>query len=78
MGHVNTTLDDGILTLTKVNIETRQGISMSVLAELGDAMDRVRQDKSIRCVIIDAAGDGFHNGAVMLGEMATDFHTLSR
>lgn len=78
MGHIRTTLDDGVLTLTKVNIETRQGISMSVLAELGDAMDRVRQDRSIRCVIIDAAGDGFHNGAVMLGEMATDFRTLGR
>jgi enoyl-CoA hydratase/carnithine racemase len=50
--------------LTKVNIEMRQGISMSVLAELGEALERVRQDKSVRCVIMDAARDGFHNGAV--------------
>jgi enoyl-CoA hydratase/carnithine racemase len=78
MGHISTSFEDGILRLTKVNIETRQGISMSVLAELGEAMDRVRTDKSIRCVVIDAAGDGFHNGAVMLGEMATDFRTLGR
>ena len=76
--HIAASLEDGVLTLTKVNIETRQGISMSVLAELGDAMDRVRSDGSIRCVVIDAAGDGFHNGAVMLGEMATDLRTLTR
>lgn len=76
--HIEQSLDDGILRLTKVNIETRQGVSMAVLAELGAAMDRVREDKSIRCVVIDAAGDGFHNGAVMLGEMGKEWSELTR
>lgn len=76
--HIEQHLEDGVLRLTKVNIETRQGISMSVLAELGEAMDRAREDASIRCIIIDAAGDGFHNGAVMLGELSDDWTTLSR
>lgn len=76
--HIAENLEDGVLRLTKTNTETRQGISMDVLAGLSEAMDRVRKDKSIRAVIIDAAGDGFHNGAVMLGEMAGDFRTLGR
>jgi enoyl-CoA hydratase/carnithine racemase len=76
--HIESRLEDGILRLTKVNVETRQGISMAVLAELGAAMDRVRDDSSIRGVIIDAAGDGFHNGAVMLGEMGKEWTDLTR
>lgn len=37
--HVRERLDDGVLHLTKANIETRQGISMSVPAELGEAIE---------------------------------------
>jgi enoyl-CoA hydratase/carnithine racemase len=76
--HVRQELKDGVLNLTKINTDTRQGISMSVLAELGAAMDRARDDPSIRCVVINAAGDGFHNGAVMLGEMGDDWTGLTR
>lgn len=76
--HIEQRVDDGILWLTKVNTDTRQGISMSVLAELGAAIDRVRNDPSIRCVIMDAGGDGFHNGAVMLGEMGKEWPDLTR
>ena len=76
--HVRQQLEDGVLRLTKINTDTRQGISMSVLEELGAAMDRARDDASIRCVVIDAAGDGFHNGAVMLGEMGDDWTALTR
>lgn len=75
---IRESLEDGILRLTKINVETRQGISMAVLAELGDAVDRVRRDPAIRGVIIDAAGDGFHNGAVMLAEMTDDYRTMTR
>ncbi|UVO51994.1 enoyl-CoA hydratase/isomerase family protein [Sphingomonas sp. SUN019] len=76
--HIDEHLDDGILRLTKVNTDTRQGVSMAVIAELGEAMDRVRDDPQIRCVVIDAGGDGFHNGAVMLGEMGKDWPDLTR
>lgn len=76
--HLQQRLDDGVLRLTKINTDTRQGISMTMLEELGAAMDRVRDDPSIRCVVIDAAGDGFHNGAVMLGEMGDDWTALTR
>lgn len=76
--HIREELDNGVLRLTKTNTDTRQGISMSVLAGLGAAMDRARDDRSIRCIIIDAAGDGFHNGAVMLGEMGIDWPDLTR
>ena len=51
---IRDSLEDGILRLTKINVETRQGISMAVLAELNDAVDRVRRDTAIRGVIIDA------------------------
>lgn len=76
--HIETRLENGVLRCTKVNVDTRQGVSMSVLAGLGAAMDRAREDKSIRCIVIDAAGDGFHNGAVMLGEMGIDWPDLTR
>lgn len=76
--HIRESVEDGVLRLTKINTGTRQGMSMSVIAGLNDAMDRVRKDRSIRAVVIDAAGDGFHNGAVMLGEMTDDFSTLTR
>jgi enoyl-CoA hydratase/carnithine racemase len=76
--HIQSSLVDGVLRLTKVNTDTRQGVSMSVLAGLGAAMDRARYDPAIRCVIIDAGGDGFHNGAVMLGEMGKDWPDLTR
>ncbi len=76
--HIQQHLADGILRLTKINTDTRQGVSLSVLAGLGAAMDRVRDDAAIRCVIIDAAGDGFHNGAVMLGEMGKEWGDLTR
>ena len=75
--HIRQTLEDGILRLTKTNVESRQGVSLSVLAGLSAAFDRVRQSPEIRCVVIDAAGDGFHNGAVMLGDLADDWNDLT-
>ena len=76
--HLQESLVDGVLRLTKVNNDTRQGISMAVLSGLNEAIDRARDDPSIRCVLLDAAGDGFHNGAVMLNEMGKDWAELSR
>ena len=76
--HIEERLEDGVLRLTKINTDTRQGVSMSVLAGLGAALDRVRDDPSIRGVVMDAGGDGFHNGAVMLGEMGKEWPDLTR
>ena len=78
MNHIEERLEDGVLTLKKINGDTRQGISLSVLAGLNAAADRAREDPSIRAIVIDAAGDGFHNGAVMLGEMGKDWPDLTR
>lgn len=75
---VEVKVEDGVLWLTKTNADTRQGISMAVLKALSDMVDRVRSDKSIRAVVIDAAGDGFHNGAVMVAEMNPDMTALGR
>ena len=76
--HLEKRIEDGVLRLTKVNSDTRQGISMSVIAGLNAAADEAREDKSIRAILIDAAGDGFHNGAVMLGEMGKEWPDLTR
>lgn len=71
-------LEDGVLWLTKTNADTRQGISMAVLEYLARAVDRVRNDPTIRAVVVDAAGDGFHNGAVMVAELNPDMRALDR
>lgn len=39
--HIREQPDGDILRLTKINTEARQGVSMSVLAGLSDAFDRV-------------------------------------
>lgn len=77
-GHIEATVKDGVLYLTKTNTDTRQGVSMSVLEGLNSGVDRARDDPDIRAVVVDAAGDGFHNGAVMLGELGDDWTQLTR
>lgn len=76
--HIEERFEDGVLWLTKTNTDTRQGVSMAVIAGLNAAADRARLDPSIRAIVIDAGGDGFHNGAVMLGEMGKEWPELTR
>ncbi len=69
--------DDGVLRLTKINAETGYGISVAMLDELTAAI-AMADDASLRAVVIDAEGKGFHNGAVMVTELKPNLADLNR
>lgn len=71
-------LDGGVLRLTKTNPESAYGISLAMWRALGEAIDTARTDDSIRAVVIDAAGRGFHRGAVMVTELKPALADLDR
>ncbi len=64
------------LFLTKDNPEMHYGISLTMCDLLGQAFDRAAEDDAVRAVVIDAAGPGFHRGAVMVTELAPSMEEL--
>ncbi len=69
---------DGVLKLTKNNPDSSFGISLAMWEALTGAMDRAEQDDAIRAVVIDAAGKGFHRGAVMVAELKPSMEELGK
>ena len=59
---------DGVATITKTN-PPRNGMSREVLVEMKAALEDARNDDDIRFIVITAAGDGFHSGAQVLGQV---------
>jgi enoyl-CoA hydratase/carnithine racemase len=59
--------DDGVLRLTKTNPKSGYGISIAMWQALTAAFEGARVDPSVRAIVIDAGGRGFHRGVVMGG-----------
>lgn len=69
-------ITDGVMRLTKQNAHTHYGISLAVCDALHSAFDRAGDDDTIRAVVIDAGGKGFHRGAVMVTELKPSLDDL--
>lgn len=69
-------VEDGVLWLVKDNPESSYGISVAMWQALTLAFGRAAADDDIRAVVIDAAGPGFHRGAVMVTELKDSMEAL--
>lgn len=70
--------EDGVLWLTKVNADVGYGISMRMLSALQAIFTGLKDDDSIRAIVIDAPDNAHQNGAVMVGEIKPKLSDLSR
>ncbi|MCH2173932.1 enoyl-CoA hydratase/isomerase family protein [Myxococcota bacterium] len=71
---------DHIATITLNRPENRNSMTPEVLVGLGDAVDRVRADSDIRCVVLTGRGQSFCAGADFksrepLGDGSDDVYT---
>ncbi|MFC0281344.1 enoyl-CoA hydratase/isomerase family protein [Falsigemmobacter intermedius] len=62
-------LDKGILRLTKMNADTENGMSLAMITELSRAFATLVPRPDVSLVILDAGGDGYHQGAVLVREL---------
>jgi enoyl-CoA hydratase/carnithine racemase len=65
-------VEDAIATITLNRPENRNSMTQDVLAGLGGAVQKVRDDKGIRCVIITGRGKSFCAGADFKDRPAAD------
>ena len=65
-------VDGGVATVTLNRPEQRNALSGTMLAELVDAMKRVRDDDSIRAVVLTGAGERVFCAGADLGGFAAD------
>ncbi len=63
---------DGVATITKNNAP-QYGMTLSVVSEMKQALVDANNDEDILVVVITAGGEGFHMGAVVLGEANGDW-----
>ena len=70
--------DDGVTYLTKVNAEANFGMTVGMLSAMTEAIEAAREDDAVRAIVVDAAGDGFHAGAVAITELKPSLTDLSR
>lgn len=75
---LETQTSDGVLWLTKQNPHDNFGMSLALLEAMGKALDAVQEDSTIRGVVIDAGGRGFHAGAVAATELQPRLEDLGR
>jgi enoyl-CoA hydratase/carnithine racemase len=68
---------DGVLWLIKSDPKTNNGISLAMADALTGVLTAARDDASIRAVVIDAEGSGFHNAAVMVTEIKPNLADLT-
>lgn len=62
-------LTEGIMRITKINAAGHYGITVAMWQSLTAALEQASANDEVRAIVIDAAGPGFHNGALMLGEL---------
>jgi enoyl-CoA hydratase len=62
----------GVATVTLNRPEQRNALSNTMLAELVDAMERVRDDEAVRAVVLTGAGDKVFCAGADLGGFAAD------
>ncbi len=70
--------DDGVTFLTKVNAESNFGMTVAMLSAMTEAIEAAREDNAVRAIVVDAAGNGFHAGAVAITELKPSLADLSR
>ena len=62
MTHLDTSISDGIATLTMNRPEARNALSMDMRTQLCESLHDIERDKSVRCVVLTGAGDHFMAG----------------
>jgi enoyl-CoA hydratase len=65
-------VSDGVATVTLNRPDQRNALNGQLLAELVDAMRRVRDDDDVRCVVLTGAGDKAFCAGADLGGFAAD------
>ena len=63
---------DGVATITKNN-PPQYGMTLGVVTEMKQALVDANNDEEILVIVINAGGEGFHMGAVVLGEANSDW-----
>ena len=63
---------DGVATITKNN-PPQYGMTLAVLVEMEKALIDAANDDDIAVIVITAGGEGFHMGAVVFGEIRSDW-----
>ena len=67
MSHLDTSISDGIATLTMNRPEARNALSMDMRTQLCESLHDIERDKSVRCVVLTGAGDHFMAGGDVKG-----------
>jgi enoyl-CoA hydratase/carnithine racemase len=60
--HIQTVLQDGILTVTLNRADKKNAITQAMYAALADATERTRTDDAIRVILFRSEGDSFSAG----------------
>jgi enoyl-CoA hydratase/carnithine racemase len=63
-------VDGGVATLTLNRPHRRNAISMRMLQQLGDALERAEADRQVRAIVLTGAGKGFCAGLDIKDAMA--------
>ncbi len=67
MSHLETSISDGIATLTMNRPEARNALSMDMRTQLCESLHDIERDNSVRCVVLTGAGDHFMAGGDVKG-----------
>jgi len=67
MAHLDTTIKDGIATLTMNRPEARNALSMEMRSQLNDTLHDIETNPDVRCVVLRGAGDHFMAGGDVKG-----------
>jgi enoyl-CoA hydratase len=69
--NIKTEIKDSILTITIDRPKVRNALNAQTVAEIGKAFEAVRDDASVRCVIVTGAGDKAFVAGADINELAT-------
>ena len=67
MADLEVSYEDGIATLTMNRPEARNALSMEMRSDLADVLHDIEQDSSVRCVVLQGAGQHFMAGGDVKG-----------
>ena len=67
MADLEVSYEDGIATLTMNRPEARNALSMEMRSALADVLHDIEQDSSVRCVVLQGAGQHFMAGGDVKG-----------
>ena len=67
MSHLETSISNGIATLTMNRPDARNALSMDMRTQLCESLHDIERDNSVRCVVLTGAGDHFMAGGDVKG-----------